>query len=159
MIIRCAVEADLPGIHRLLDQVLAVHAAGRPDLFRAGTRKYIDDEILGLIADADRPCFVAVDEDAAPGELLGYALCAVRDFAASNSMQPIRTLYIDDFCVDEAARGQHVGTALYNYVLDWAREQGFYNITLNVWECNPLARRFYEAMGMQVQKTEMEAIL
>lgn len=159
MIIRSAVPADLPGIHRLLDQVLAIHAEGRPDLFRAGTRKYTDTEILGLIADADRPRFVALDEDAAPGELLGYALCAVKDYSSSHSMQPIRTLYIDDFCVDEAARGQHVGTALYNYVLDWAREQGFYNITLNVWECNPSARRFYEAMGMQVQKTEMEAIL
>lgn len=159
MLIRCAVDADLPGIHRLLDQVLAVHAEGRPDLFRAGTRKYTDDEVLGLIAAAERPCFVALDEDAAPGKLLGYALCAVRDRPASHSMQPIRTLYIDDFCVDEDSRGQHVGTALYEYVLDWAREQDFYNITLNVWECNPSARRFYEAMGMQVQKTEMEAIL
>ena len=159
MMIRFAIDADAPGIHHLLDQVLAVHAAGRPDIFIAGTRKYTDGEILGLIADDSRPLFVAVAENAAPGELLGYAICMVQDFSGSNNMQPIRTLHIDDLCVDETARGKHVGTALYNHVLEWAREQGFYNVTLNVWECNPGARAFYDAMGMQVKRTEMEAIL
>ena len=159
MIIRTAMPADLPGIASLLDQVLAVHAAGRPDIFIAGTRKYTDDQILELVADDARPLFVAVAEDAAPGELLGYAICQIEDRRGSNNMQPIRTLYIDDLCVDESARGQHVGTALYAHVKDWAREQGFYDITLNVWECNPGARAFYEAMGMKVMKTQMEEVL
>ena len=33
------------------------------------------------------------------------------------------------------------------------------NITLNVWEGNDAAYRFYKNMGMQVQKTTMEIIL
>lgn len=159
MLIRFAIDDDLPGIRSMLGQVLALHAEGRPDIFRAGTRKYSDEEILALIADDERPLFVAVAEDAAPGELMGYAICKIEDFRASNNHQPIRTLYIDDFVVDEAVRGRHVGSALFEYVKDWAREQGFYNVTLNVWECNPGARAFYEAMGMKVMKTEMEAIL
>ena len=159
MIIRFAIDDDLPGIRSMLGQVLALHAEGRPDIFRAGTRKYSDEEILALIADDERPLFVAVAEDAAPGELMGYAICKIEDFRASNNHQPIRTLYIDDFVVDEAVRGQHVGSTLFEHVKAWAREQGFYNVTLNVWECNPGARAFYEAMGMRVMKTEMEAIL
>ena len=159
MLIRFAIDDDLPGIRSMLGQVLALHAEGRPDIFRAGTRKYSDEEILALIADDERPLFVAVAEDAAPGELMGYAICKIEDFRASNNHQPIRTLYIDDFVVDEAVRGQHVGSTLFEHVKDWAREQGFYNVTLNVWECNPGARAFYEAMGMRVMKTEMEAIL
>lgn len=159
MLIRFAIDDDLPGIRSMLGQVLALHAEGRPDIFRAGTRKYSDEEILALIADDERPLFVAVAEDAAPGELMGYAICKIEDFRASNNHQPIRTLYIDDFVVDEAARGRHVGSTLFEHVKDWAREQGFYNVTLNVWECNPGARAFYEAMGMKVMKTEMEAIL
>lgn len=159
MLIRFAIDDDLPGIRSMLGQVLALHAEGRPDIFRAGTRKYSDEEILALIADDERPLFVAVAEDAAPGELMGYAICKVEDYRASNNHQPIRTLYIDDFVVDEAVRGQHVGSTLFEHVKAWAREQGFYNVTLNVWECNPGARAFYEAMGMRVMKTEMEAIL
>ena len=74
-------------------------------------------------------------------------------------MQPIRTLYIDDLCVDSEARRGHVGSSLYRRVLAWARENGFHNVTLNVWECNPGARAFYEAMGMSVMKTCMEQVL
>lgn len=74
-------------------------------------------------------------------------------------MQSIRTLYIDDLCVDEEKRGRHIGKQLYDYVLQYAREIGCYNVTLNVWECNESARRFYDSCGLQVQKTGMEMIL
>ncbi|OUO32078.1 GNAT family N-acetyltransferase [Olsenella sp. An293] len=158
MQIRRACEKDLGGVHRLLSQVLTVHAEGRPDLFRAGTRKYTDDELLAMFVDDARPVFVAVDEK--NGErVLGHAFCEVQDFRGSNNMQPILSIYVDDICVDEASRGQHVGTALYRHVLDFARELGCHNVTLNVWACNPGARAFYEAMGMSVQKTCLEQVL
>lgn len=159
MEIRRAREKDLPGLGRLLDQVLTVHARGRPDIFRAGTRKYTDDELRELLADDARPVFVAVREGAPDGEILGYAFCVMQDYAGSNNLQPIRTLYIDDLCVDEDARGHHVGTALYQRVVSYARAQGCHNLTLNVWACNPSARRFYEAMGMSPQKTCLERVL
>lgn len=155
MEIRRAEAGDLAGVHRLLEQVLAVHAEGRPDLFRAGTRKYTDEELLGIFADDARPVFVAVEG----GAVLGHAFCELNDYRQSNNMQRILSLYIDDICVDEKSRGRHVGTALYRHVLDYARELGCHNVTLNVWECNPGARAFYEAMGMSVQKTCLEQVL
>ena len=33
-------------------------------------------------------------------------------------------MYIDDLCVDETLRGQHVGKQLYDYVLAFAKENG-----------------------------------
>lgn len=155
MRIRRAGERDLAGVTSLLDQVLAVHAAGRPDLFRAGTRKYTDEELLAIFADDARPVFVAVEGDA----VLGHAFCEVNDYRQSNNMQPILSLYVDDICVDEAARGRRVGTALYEHVVSFARELGCHNITLNVWACNPGACRFYEAMGLVPQKTCLEQVL
>ena len=62
-------------------------------------------------------------------------------------------------CVDENARGQHVGRSLYEYVRGYAQSIGCNNITLNVWNGNEPAWRFYNSMGMQVQKTTMEVIL
>ena len=41
----------------------------------------------------------------------------------------------------------------------FAKEQGCYNVTLNVWECNPSARKFYEKAGLKPYKTGMEVIL
>ena len=69
------------------------------------------------------------------------------------------TLYIDDLCVLEAYRGQHIGSAIYRHILEYAKYRGCYNVTLNVWSCNESAMKFYESMGMKPQKVGMEAIL
>lgn len=156
MQIRRAEQRDIPRIHELLSQVLTVHADGRPDLFVHGTRKYTDEQLEAIIADDARPIFVAVDDD---DSAVGHAFCEVQDFSGSNNLQPIRTLYVDDICVDESARGMHIGTALYRHVIAFARAEGFYNVTLNVWTCNPGAMAFYQAMGMTPYKVGMEQVL
>ena len=76
-----------------------------------------------------------------------------------NILTDIRTLYIDDLCVDETIRGQHIGKALYEHVLAFAKESGCYNVTLNVWSLNDSAMRFYEKCGLKPQKIGMEKIL
>lgn len=157
MQIRRAQQKDIPGIASLLDQVLMVHYEGRPDLFIPGTRKYTDDELRAIIDDDERPIFVAVSDGGAE-KVLGHAFC-VHEHYGSNNMRDIHTLYVDDICVDEAARGKHVGSALYQHVLAYARESGCYNVQLNVWTCNPGAQAFYEAMGMKPYKVGMETIL
>ena len=91
--------------------------------------------------------------------MLGYAFCVFQEHRGDNILTDIRTLYIDDLCVDEALRGQHIGRALYEYVLNYAKENGCYNVTLNVWACNESAMRFYESCGLKPQKFGMEAIL
>ena len=70
-----------------------------------------------------------------------------------------RTAYMDDLCVDENSRGKHIGTKLYDYVTNYAKEIGCYNITLNVWSLNESAMKFYEKCGMKPQKIGMETIL
>ncbi len=156
MTIRNAQKSDIPAISHLLGQVLMVHHNGRPDLFKADCTKYTPDELAVLLADNSRPVFAAFDD---AGEMLGYAFCILQEHKNDNILTDIRTLYIDDLCVDEAARGQHVGTALYEYVLDYARSIGCYNVTLNVWTCNASAMKFYEALGLAPQKIGMEQIL
>ncbi|MEE1295583.1 MAG: GNAT family N-acetyltransferase [Bifidobacterium sp.] len=154
--IRRATQDDIPAIDDLLTQVNNVHAQGRPDLFVPGGRKYTDDELSLIIDDPDeRPIFVAEHS----GKVVGYAFCQREDFATSTNMVPHVTLYIDDICVDEAARGKHVGTALYEYVLTYARSCGYYNVTLNAWACNPGAVKFYESLGMKVYKYAMEQVI
>ncbi len=156
MIIRRALEKDMPDILKLLSQVLEVHHQGRPDLFKGGVRKYTDSELAELIKDDSKPIFVGVDET---GRVLGYAFCVFVQHVGDNILTDIKTLYIDDLCVDEEIRGQHVGKQLYEYVLGFAREQGCYNVTLNVWALNEGAKKFYEACGLVPQKIGMEKIL
>lgn len=155
MIIRRAEIKDMPAIIDLLNQVLTVHHNGRPDLFKAECRKYNDDELCELIADDGKPIFVAEDD----GIILGYAFCVFICHKNDNILTDIKTLYIDDLCVDENARGKHVGKSLYEYVLDYARKSGCYNVTLNVWSCNEKAMGFYQKCGLTPYKVGMEKIL
>ena len=156
MIIRRAQEKDMPDILKLLSQVLEVHHKGRPDLFKGGVRKYTDSELAELIKDDSKPIFVGVDESE---RVLGYAFCVFIQHVNDNILTDIKTLYIDDLCVDEEIRGQHVGKQLYEYVLNFAKEQSCYNVTLNVWALNEGAMKFYEACGLKPQKVGMETIL
>ncbi|MCR5777790.1 MAG: GNAT family N-acetyltransferase, partial [Lachnospiraceae bacterium] len=89
----------------------------------------------------------------------GYAFCVVQQHIGDNILTDIKTLYIDDLCVDENIRGKHIGSKLFNYVKEYAKNEGFYNLTLNVWALNDNAKRFYEAMGLVPQKIGMETIL
>lgn len=154
MQIRRATLTDIDGINKLLYEVHKVHSDKRPDLFKVGSKKYTNEELAKIIVDDNRPIFVYVDND----DILGYTFCVfIKN--NSNSLTDILTLYIDDLCVDENARGKKVGTSLYNYVLQFAKEAGCYNVTLNVWACNNSALKFYEKCGLSVQKIDMEKIL
>ena len=93
------------------------------------------------------------------GWVAGYAFCIFQRHQGEGSLRDLTTLYLDDLCVDQACRGQRVGSGLYQAVLALARERGCYNVTLNVWACNQTAMDFYRRCGLQVQKTGMEVIL
>ncbi len=152
--IRKAYRADIKRIIELLRQVNMVHYEKRPDLFKPHTTKYNEHELEEILDNDTKPIFVYDN-----GEVLGYAFCQINEVKDNILLQDIKTLYIDDICVDEKTRCMHIGKALFDYVHDFAMSIGCYNITLNVWEGNDAAMCFYKNMGMQVQKTTMETIL
>ena len=156
MKVRRAEIKDIEKILDLLIQVDMVHHNGRPDIFKGPVTKYTGEQLEDIIKDDNRPVFVCVDDD---DKVLGHAFCIHQQIQDHKHLTDIKTLYIDDICVDEAARGKGVGRMLYEYVKEYAKEKGFYNITLNVWECNPTAIKFYESMGLKPQKIGMETIL
>ena len=156
MKIRKARKEDLNGVERLLVQVNNLHVKLRPDIFIANAVKYDEKRFDELISNEATPVFVAVDEN---DNVLGHMFCTIRDYKQVLVYKDFKTLFIDDLCVDETTRGQGVGKALYEFALNFARENGCYDVTLNVWEGNKSARAFYEKMGMFPKETQMEYIL
>lgn len=153
--IRLAKEKDISKMGDLLSQVDLVHHKGRPDIFKIG-KKYSDDELKVLLKDESRPILVFTDEK---DEVLGYCFCIIQQHINNSVLTDIKTLYIDDLCVDENCRGKHIGKALYEAAVDLAKEKECYNLTLNVWSCNSSAMEFYKSMGLVPQKVGMEKIL
>lgn len=154
--IRRAASRDIPRIMDLLVQVCMVHHNGRPDIFKGPATKYTVPELEKILQDDKTPVFVLTDEN---DVLRGYCFCILQQILNDNVRTDIKTLYIDDLCVDETSRGRHVGKRLLEYVTQYARSIGCYNVTLNVWSCNESAMRFYFGQGMAPQKVGMEIIL
>lgn len=145
-------ERHIPGMIRLLGQVGQVHHEIRPDIFRAGALKYDEKALEALLREENKPIFIGEDG----GQVLGYCFCVLKDYRGSGVQTDRIELYIDDLCVEEAARGQGVATALYRYVKAFAREIGCSHISLNVWCGNDGAQRFYEKMGLTPRSIMME---
>ena len=155
-VIRRATENDIPRVLALLSQVLEVHARIRPDIFIPGTTKYGEEDLKAMFLDEKRPVYVAEDKN---GNVSGYVMCQLREPPFTSTMVSGRTLFIDDLCVDETVRGQHIGEALFRFAADQARRMGCRDVILNVWEGNDAAKRFYEKMGMRPRETQMELLL
>ena len=152
MNIRLAQTQDIPGMVNLLYQVGGVHHDIRPDIFRPNALKYTQSALEELLKDESKPIFVADDN----GSVAGYCFCQIRDYTGSTALTDRKELYIDDLCVDETRRGQHIGSVLYDHAVAYAKEIGCTFLTLNVWCGNDSAMRFYEKMGLKQRSITME---
>lgn len=151
---RMAAAGDIPRLLEMLDDIVALHQQGRPDIFRpGGCRKYTEDQLRDLLAAPDTPIFVAADEQ---DQVVGYIFAQIHRYHGHPVYADRDELYIDDFCVLPSLRGQHVGTQLFSRFRDYAVREGFDAIYLNVWEFNESAVRFYESLGMVTRSRHME---
>ena len=154
--IRTAQPKDCPRLLDLLQQICALHSEIRPDLFQNGSSKYTVESLEKLLDDSTRLTFVAVDEQ---DSVMGYIFCILIDHTQNSARCSNKELYIDDLCVDAQYRREGIGDALFKKAVSTAKELGCHNVTLNVWEGNDSALRFYEKHGMKIQKREMEIVL
>ena len=152
MHIRFAAESDLEQVNRLRRQVNDLHVAGKPEVFKPGFPPELRDFIHAVFADPDQWILVA-EED---GEILGFAVLHHIVRPETPFMYVRDFLDIDEFCVDEGHRRQGVASAMIAFIRDWAREQGFTRVELNMWEFNREALAFYEAAGFTTYRRYME---
>ena len=138
--IRLAKSEDIPRLQELLEQILIVHHQARPDVFKSKGSKFTDTELEAVINDSKNPDFVFEDDE---GRILGHLFLMIKEETENDGPQKaVKTLFIDDLCVDKDARGQKLGEKLYQFALDYAKELGCYNLTLHVWNDNACAVRF-----------------
>ena len=150
-----AENRHISGMIDLLYQVGGVHHDIRPDIFRDGALKYTPEQLAQLLQEADKPIFIAEEAD----KVLGYCFCQVRVYQDSTVLTDRKELYIDDLCVDENCRGQHIGTVLYDRAVAYAKSIGCQFLTLNVWRGNDSAMGFYEKAGLTPRSIMMETKL
>ncbi len=151
-LVRFAREEDLEQVNRLRRQVNDLHVAGVPEIFKPG----FGDELrnyLYTIRKSPRQKIVAAELD---GRVCGFAVLNHITRPENPFMFERDYLDIDEFGVDEGCRRRGVATAMIRFIRDYAREQGFSRVELNMWEFNRDALAFYEAAGFRTYRRYME---
>lgn len=152
MIIRLAQQSDLPQVNAIRRQVHEVHAQGRPDIFHpefGGALESHIDEIFG----GEQTEIVVADRE---GQICGFAVLEIIDKPETPYSLARRFLRVSEFGVDEVCRRQGIGTRLFDFIKQYAAENGFDTIELDMWEFNEVALPFYESVGFRTYRRYME---
>jgi len=94
-------------------------------------------------------------------EEIGYwgAIRAVLVLALMERKQVAGQLLMDGIGVSPKMRGRGIGTILLHSLLEYAKQEGYRSVRLDVIDTNPAARRLYERVGFVPVKTEQFAYL
>ena len=155
MNIRFAREEELSRINELRRQVQALHAGGKPEVFKPGFPQELEDYLSVIWNDPEQEIVVAERD----GVLCGFAVLHHIVRPETPYMYVRDYLDIDEFCVDEAYRRQGAATAMIAFIRGFAAEKGYRRIELNMWEFNRDALAFYEAVGFTTFRRYMEMTL
>ncbi len=153
MTVRLAKEQDMGQINELRRQVNNLHTEGRPDMFKPGFGKDIQEYLQVIQNDPERVIVVAELN----GKITGFAVLHHIRKPENPFMYERDYLDIDEFGVDCGHRRQGIGSAMMEFIREFAREKGFRRIELNMWEFNQGALAFYEAAGFVTYRRYMEA--
>ena len=150
--VRFAREEDLERVNELRRQVNDVHVAGKPEVFKPGFGDELRDYLFVIREDPEKQIVVAERE----GKVCGFAVLNHINKPENPFMFERDFLDIDEFGVDEHSRRQGVAAEMIRFIRDWAKEQGFRRIELNMWSFNRGALAFYEAVGFETYRRYME---
>lgn len=93
------------------------------------------------------------------GEVLGHIFFEIQDHSGEAHRQNGKSIYIDDLCVKEEARGLSVGKQLLDFAKEYGKKAGCYHLTLTCFWGNQAAYSFYEKQGLKPLNVEMEILL
>lgn len=134
-LIRKGTSHDLPEIHRLVADLAEYEKA--PEEFIATIEEYERDFSAGIFD------FIVAEVS---GKIVGMAL-----YYMAYSTWKGKMLYLEDFVVEEAARGKGIGKLLFDAFLHLAREAGCRLVKWQVLDWNTPAIEFYERCGATME--------
>ena len=149
--VRFALPQDAEEINVLRKEVNDLHVAGRPNHFKAGFGKELQEHVYMYLAGGFG--YAAVDEE--DGQIIGMVMVDYIDRPESPYRYAERFAHIAEICVDEKHRRQGAGKRLLDFVKADAKAKGFSRIDLDVWAFND-ALAFYEAEGYTVFRRYLE---
>lgn len=150
--VRYAIKEELERVNELRKIVNEVHCHGRPDIFKGGFCKELQELIYTLWESENSDVIVVIRE----GEICGFACVNYIEKTESPYNLARRFYHINEFGVDEKYRRQGVGTELFDFIKKESTDKKFDKVELDMWEFNDSALNFYESVGFVTHRRFME---
>lgn len=154
VIIREAQNKDYDRISELEQEVLALHASNRPDVYRYVENALSKDKFEQMLNSDTSKVFVAVNDE--NSEVAAFIILLVKTIPDMPMIIPGKFVHVDDLCVNKAYRHKGIGRMLFEYVKTYAKSINAQSVELKVWEFNQDAVKFYESLGMSTRNRMME---
>jgi ribosomal protein S18 acetylase RimI-like enzyme len=142
--VRLADPRDAEGIVALMQEVQAVHVAGRPDLFKPGGTENAAETRERMRLPDSFMWVATIDSN-----VVGYAYGRLSVDPENRWRFAARTFILDQMGAKEGLRRRGIGRALWNAVVDVAKAERAERVVLNVWSFNHGARAFYDRLGFK----------
>lgn len=152
IMVRPAAFQELERVNEIRRYVNDVHVAGRPDIFRPGFCRELEDAVYQWFAREDRNILVAVLD----GEVCGFASVEYLDRPESPYNLARKMYRVEEIGVAPPFQRRGVASALVKYMKADAARWGCPKIELDVWEFNQNALAFYERAGFVPYRRYLE---
>ena len=153
-IMRNAKFSDFNDVNNLMLELHNLHVKNRNDIFKATDSPMKEEYFKDLLNNKDVKLFVI--ENLENSEIVGYSNLKLMNTPNIDIVVKSKYIYIDDFCIKQAYKRKGIGKKLFNFILEYAKQQGVESVQLNVWSFNEDAIEFYKFMGMKERNVRME---
>ncbi|MBP3916573.1 GNAT family N-acetyltransferase [Clostridium sp.] len=150
--VRYANREELERVNELRKVVNEVHCKGRPDIFKDGFCKELQDFIYTIWESKNSDVIVAIRDN----EICGFACVDYIEKPESPFSLERRFYHINELGVDPKHRRQGIATELFSFIKEEASRRNFDKIELDMWEFNEDALKFYESLGFVTYRRFME---
>lgn len=151
--IRLGEAKDCKAVLSIAKEVQDFHRKHRPEIFE-NVDPYSESFYNSMLDESDTFLYVIEKEN----QILGYAIATINKYSDLIMLKKRKILMIDDFCIKQSNKRQGLGSELFSYILDKAKEHKVDSLELNVWHFNVESRCFYLAMGMKEKSHEFEML-
>lgn len=155
IIIRFAKADEWEQVNQIRKSVHELHVQGKADSFQPDGWREIKDVVKERFDSEKSSVIVASLEDM----IVGFAIVQYIHRAETAFRPKQDFCHIEEFGVDQKFRRQGIASALIDFIRQDALSRGFEKLELNMYEFNDSALKFYESVGFQTYRRDLELVL
>lgn len=147
--VKIAKKDDCKEINLIRKEVLLFHAKVENEYFKTDFNQEFQDYIYEFFDSESKYVFVSINN----GKIVGYAMIDLMIKPETPYRRSLKFVEIVEIGVLENYRDGGIGTELINFIKDFAKEKGFNQLKLDVWNFNKKAMNFYKKNGFEDYRT------